>query len=844
MFARLRLLGLIGVFALLSGQVGAALGASPAFAAPPVVTIAPEPGTIVAVAPDGAMAVTVAGTGVEGTPIVATVVVDGDPVTLCSTTVAADGSWSCIITEAPDFPGPVTVYNDTDLVVLPFGVLHAPTIETDAGSSDTVTSTMTVESPVQAVRGTGVRGALLSLALNDGSGCTTTVDSGGTWECSLTALPTGAGPYTLIASQAFPTAPSQRAPSAPVTYGIDMAPIIVTPGPGSEPDPWVDPAPGTELDPGADPGSGPGTDPGPGSDPAPVPGPGLGEGGGTSPGTGAGDGGPASENGAGQPDSESSEATPTDPPTDHATPAITAGGPSSTGVDSTGAGDNRSAVPGGRNSGTPAQDASDRPHRGDPLPQTASEAGSATTDAALLDAARLGALETPSAFSLSLADFNQVLSRTPTQLAVLALALAGFILLVIVPGGLLESTLTENRARIQRSRPAQRLRTLTSILTRTARTLIAPRERGTTHRLMRAPQPPSQGSATSTTSLIATPGSDVSADHEFTGPPLPEASATPMSGPPAAASTRRGLRRRLAPATSESIRGRATWVAAGGAAVASGAEPAGARSRRARGRVGVVVGVMAVGAAASVWVAPSAVLDGQSLRLFAAFFVAAAVAGVVPALMASRYARRRLGASGRISARPAMLVLTVATVALSRFAGLEPGFVFGVVVGLALVVTLRRAASARLVVASTTAVLAAGAAAWVAQNLLRPSVLAHPDLIGSATLDVLTAVTVCSLSGPVVSLLPLRFLDGHRLFAVSKSAWATLYAVAALLFGLLLLPLPDAWSQVTSGLLLWGAAAATALAISLGVWAYFRYVPERTGVSAPDARSPEPAVHE
>jgi hypothetical protein len=248
---------------------------------------------------------------------------------------------------------------------------------------------------------------------------------------------------------------------------------------------------------------------------------------------------------------------------------------------------------------------------------------------------------------------------------------------------------------------------------------------------------------------------------------------------------------------------------------------------------------LAVGTLASVFVAPtsSAAAWPELVALVVPFAVALVVTNAVPLGATSGYAWARLRRRARLLVRPSTLLLTAATVLLSRVAGLEPGFVFGASIGLVFGIALERASGARTVVVGTLAALLLGLGSWTAASALRTS----PGSGAGDTLllDTLTAITVCTLSGPVVALLPLRFLEGHTLFQVSRPAWAALYAVALATFGLVLVPLADAWSPVATDLAWWLACLAAVSALTAAVWLYFRLVPApRRFALTPDRLSP------
>ncbi|MCS5721624.1 hypothetical protein N1028_12675 [Herbiconiux sp. CPCC 203407] len=775
--------------------VGGVAGAAPAWAAPaPTVTSAPAEGSVAVAGPDG-FGVVLAGTSAPGTVVEVTMPVEGDGYPLCLVAVEPDGSWVCPIDVAPSSPGPATVSNGVDVgapdvTVLDFGLLNPPTVETDPGSTDTITPTMTIEDPTQEIRGTGVPFNLVTVQLNDGSGCSTTVGPDGAWSCLLTALPTGPGPYSLVASQAFPTAPDATATTPPIVFALE-APTIVDPGPGPRPGPGPEPWPGSE--PGSGPGPVPGPVPGTGSEPGTAPGAppaatppsGSGAGGGQGSTTHPrvdGDGedlqlgevdghgiSAGSADGSGSADESGSADGSGSASAGSARPVATAGGPQVSGVGSDGQGGSAEG------SSTPDSAARAEGRTGG----SAAGAADGSTAASGAGSASPG----PSAFSSALATAGDVVRKGAAGLMFLGVLVAAAVVLVMVPGGVLEATIHENSERIRRSAP---VRGLAAGAAKVAAGAAAARRV-----LWRGGRKPAAG--------------------------------TP---PPRSAEHRSAEHR---PAEHRPAEHRP-----------AGHRSAAHRPAARRSAAGVAV-VLGVGAVAAAGVSPEAGANAATLGLVLAFFGAGVAMGVV-GVGAAVVVGRRHGLHGAPFGRPVALLLTIASVGVSRAAGLDPGFGFGALVGVQFVVAApsspRRSAvsghvAARLAVVGAAVSVGLGLAAWVAQGALRPAVALQPDLAGVLVLDLLTAVTVGALSGPVVSLLPVRFLDGRAVFEHSKRLWALCWSGVALVFGLVLLPVPEAWNEVGGALVPWLAGFAAFAVLTAAVWAWFRFVPAPG--AAPDA---------
>ena len=709
-----------GALALLAGS-----NATLALAAPLDLTVvaAPRPGSVLVADASRALVggpAVLSGTATHDAAV--TVSAGASAAVLCATVALADGSWSCPVASAPDLVGPVSVSSGGEVVLLDFSVLGPPVLATDPPG--TLASTVTVDDLTQPVAGTGAPGASVTVSLLDidgaGDGCSALVAPGGTWSCTVPAPPPGAGPYSVAVSQAYPWAPGVVVEGDGAEYAYE-APGVVGPGTGSG-------------DGSGDPGAG---------------GPGAG---------GPGSGGPGSPGGGGggSPGSEIPSVTPS--PADPAPGPAPASAPAPAPPSEPAAPTTVDDVPDGAFAPVfaeepPPTDGSvveplplaplllgPEPPRAQPVaPADSPSAASGSVGDAVVSTSSSGdgpGQGSVSEFSGSLRAVGEVLTIGAPGVVRLGLLVVGMLLLVMVPGGILESTVSANWTRIMR----------------------------------------------------AWPFTWFSAVRE---------------------------RRRPSPASS--------WVWA--------------------------VATIAVGTLASVFVAPtsSAAAWPELVALVIPFAVALVVTNAVPLGATSGYAWARLRRRARLLVRPSTLLLTAATVLLSRVAGLEPGFVFGASIGLVFGIALERASGARTVVVGTLADLLLGLGSWTAASALRAS----PGSGAGDTLllDTLTAITVCTLSGPVVALLPLRFLEGHALFRVSRLAWAGLYSVALAIFGVVLVPLADAWSPVATDLAWWLACLAAVTTLTAAVWLYFRLVPaphrpappRAAPAPAPDRAGPAPA---
>lgn len=185
---------------------------------------------------------------------------------------------------------------------------------------------------------------------------------------------------------------------------------------------------------------------------------------------------------------------------------------------------------------------------------------------------------------------------------------------------------------------------------------------------------------------------------------------------------------------------------------------------------------------------------------------------------------------GRIAVRPLGLLLVLASVLISRCAGIQPGLVFGLVLGLELGRRLTPRAEGRLAAAVSLVLLGLGVGSWLLFGALAPGWRTAPTFENQLAADVLTGITVETITALLIALLPLTFLDGAAVWGWSRRIWAGLYLVSATAFALILLPLPSVWVEVPTLLSPWTIGFALFTLASIGVWLGFR-------LTAPQAAS-------
>lgn len=244
------------------------------------------------------------------------------------------------------------------------------------------------------------------------------------------------------------------------------------------------------------------------------------------------------------------------------------------------------------------------------------------------------------------------------------------------------------------------------------------------------------------------------------------------------------------------------------------------------GLVGPMV-IVLITAAVSAFADPSTGFDARSVRLLLALALVMLVVNGVGIATGGLLAARLHRVATVVSPRPLTLLLVVASVIVSRLADLQPGLLFGLVLGVEFGSRLRRRPLGRITVVTSSTLLVLGIASWIAFGLLTPAWRAHPGFANQLAAEVLTGITVEAIAGLAIALLPLAFLDGSTIFSASKTAWAVLYSVVLAAFAVVILPLPSSWVEVPSLASPWAFGSAAFAVISVATWAGFRFIRPR-----------------
>ncbi len=202
------------------------------------------------------------------------------------------------------------------------------------------------------------------------------------------------------------------------------------------------------------------------------------------------------------------------------------------------------------------------------------------------------------------------------------------------------------------------------------------------------------------------------------------------------------------------------------------------------------------------------------LRLFIAIGLALAVLNVVAAATVRLSTRSMPGA--RLRLVPLMLLAAAGTALVSRWTGLEPPVVAGVLMGAAFPVTVPGRMRAQAAVALLVAVTGTGVIGWSLLGVVQPA----DGFWGVFATEALATLCLAGLGSALVLVIPVASLPGRAVLEWSRPVWiATTLVVAtvaaAAIFG-------DFGARVN--VLPWLYAAVAFAAVSMATWAYVRFV--------------------
>lgn len=235
---------------------------------------------------------------------------------------------------------------------------------------------------------------------------------------------------------------------------------------------------------------------------------------------------------------------------------------------------------------------------------------------------------------------------------------------------------------------------------------------------------------------------------------------------------------------------------------------------------------IAVTALISSFLSPNLGLTEASLATYVGFLVALVVVLVsfeVPAILEHR---RVTGEVGRLRVLPWALVVAAIFVLISRLSSLQPGYLWGVVLGVVFMRADTSADEGREQAAGALWTLIVAIVAWLGLTAVRTSGT-DPTFFNIAAQTALAAIVVSALEAVAFGMMPFRFMPGVAVYRWNRLVWAVLFGASLFaFFHLLIGPTSGYLSNLTGPA--WLAALGVFAAFGLFTvlfWAWFRFRP-------------------
>jgi hypothetical protein len=151
---------------------------------------------------------------------------------------------------------------------------------------------------------------------------------------------------------------------------------------------------------------------------------------------------------------------------------------------------------------------------------------------------------------------------------------------------------------------------------------------------------------------------------------------------------------------------------------------------------------------------------------------------------------RRFGAESAIRLFPIGIVVAMVAVTLNRVEGFQPGIIFGFIAA-AIVIgprKLNEEEEGQVIFWPAMSLMLLAFISWVLVSPFRDFAADNPDSLFAALPEtVAVGIFVGAIEGVFFQLIPMRFMDGHKVWSWNKAAWVALAGLTGFLFWHILL---------------------------------------------------------
>ena len=231
----------------------------------------------------------------------------------------------------------------------------------------------------------------------------------------------------------------------------------------------------------------------------------------------------------------------------------------------------------------------------------------------------------------------------------------------------------------------------------------------------------------------------------------------------------------------------------------------------------------------SAFLNPDLSLSLEGLAVYLGFLLAIAIVLISFELPGLILHRRQAGETGRLRVLPWAIVIAAVFVLVSRLVQLQPGYLYGVVLGIIFLQAVSQRDEGREAGAGAAWTFVVAVAAWWGLGWVRGLGLPEGDLVVIVLETALAAVVVAGLEAVAFGLMPFRFMPGWVIYRWRRPVWAVLFGVSVFAFIHILIGPNTGYLSDLSISALMAALGVFAFfgAFSILFWAYFRFRPAR-----------------
>ncbi|MGI8983558.1 MAG: FGLLP motif-containing membrane protein [Acidimicrobiales bacterium] len=261
-----------------------------------------------------------------------------------------------------------------------------------------------------------------------------------------------------------------------------------------------------------------------------------------------------------------------------------------------------------------------------------------------------------------------------------------------------------------------------------------------------------------------------------------------------------------------------------------GMGPRGVPDVKTRSRALGFFALVGITALATGFLSPDFGPNRTSVVLFLGICVALLVMAVLFSLPADIGIRRQFGEWGKLNFLPGSVIVTIVMVAACRIFDFQPGFFYGALAALAFRSALSEEVQGKMTAANWLFSLVISLGAFFLRVPVSAAAAASGSSIWWIGVEIcLSLIFLWGIEGLAVGMMPMRFLDGRKVFRWNRPAWAALFFVGVFATVHVLLRPGSGYVGSTSGEVGVGVMVLFVLfgLGSVAFWAYFRFRPQR-----------------